>query len=99
MSRYFFHTEGNHLHTDEEGTDLPTLYAARAEAMQMAGEMLREGTLNDQVPDGVPWRLWVTEGPGAAGATVLSIHILVQSGPPETVRLAERSTARVFAGS
>jgi hypothetical protein len=47
----------------------------------------------------MPWRLWVTEGPGAVGATIVSIHILVQSEPPKTVRLADQSTARVFAGS
>jgi hypothetical protein len=45
MPRYFFHTEGDDPTTDEEGTDLTTLEAAHAEAMQMAGEMLREGAL------------------------------------------------------
>ena len=98
MSRYFFHTEGNHLHIDQDGTELPTFEAVRTDAMQMAGEMLREGTVSDQLPDGVPWRLWVTDGPGAAGATVVSIHILIENGAPQPLALPQRTMAHVVVG-
>lgn len=90
MPRYFFHSEGSQLKIDEEGTDLPALDAARLEAIQTAGEMLRDGAINAEAPDGLPWRLWVTEGPGAAGATLLSVHIFIQSKPPQAVPLTSR---------
>jgi hypothetical protein len=80
MSRYFFHTEGEHLNTDEERIDLPSVEATRAEAMQAAGEMLRDAGLRNQAWPDVPWRLWVTDGPGAAGATVVTVRVFLENG-------------------
>jgi hypothetical protein len=42
MAKYFFHSEdGQHI-PDEEGTDLPTLAAARIEAVRVMGDLLKE---------------------------------------------------------
>jgi hypothetical protein len=43
MAKYYFHfQEGGQLITDEEGTDLPNLLSARAEAIKAARELLTE---------------------------------------------------------
>jgi hypothetical protein len=43
MAKYYFHfQEGGKLVADEEGTDLPNLLSARAEALKAARELLSE---------------------------------------------------------
>lgn len=42
MPRYFFNTQNGRLFVDEEGTELPDLSAARAAAVRLAGEVLRD---------------------------------------------------------
>jgi hypothetical protein len=62
MSRYFFHTEdGRHI-PDIEGTDLPTLAAARVEAVRVLGELLKENP--DEVLSTGALRLTVTNDAG-----------------------------------
>jgi hypothetical protein len=90
MPRYFFHTEEKYISIDEEGTELPDLNAVRAEAIRTAGEMLRDAGLRsctDDPRNGEPWRLWITDGSRGAGKTRLSIHVLMQDGPPEGLQL------------
>ena len=86
----FFPYRGKYISFDEEGTELPDLNAVRAEAIRTAGEMLRDAGLRsctDDPRNSKPWRLWITDGPGGAGKTRLSIHVLVQDGPPEELQL------------
>jgi len=40
--RYFFHTEDGACFTDEDGTDLPTLEAAKASAVAVLTDVLRD---------------------------------------------------------
>ncbi|MBM6583801.1 hypothetical protein ILT44_26725 [Microvirga sp. BT689] len=42
MPQYFFHIFNGSAHPDTEGIDLPGLEEARREAIQTAGEILRE---------------------------------------------------------
>lgn len=42
MPRYFFHVQDGHDYPDLEGTELPDLAAARAEAVQFAGSLLAD---------------------------------------------------------
>lgn len=42
MPRYFFHTENGHHVTDDEGTELADLTAAKRMAQALMGEILRE---------------------------------------------------------
>jgi hypothetical protein len=43
MSRFYFHLrDGDQLVTDDEGTDLPDLFAARREAVLCARELVAE---------------------------------------------------------
>jgi hypothetical protein len=42
MPKFFFHTEDGRCFSDEDGTDLPDLDAAKAEALRLIGEVARE---------------------------------------------------------
>lgn len=42
MVRYYFHTEDGRVCPDEEGTELPSLVAARVEAVRVLGDILKE---------------------------------------------------------
>ena len=42
VPRFFFHTEDGRCFSDEDGTDLPDLEAAKAEALRLIGEVARE---------------------------------------------------------
>lgn len=42
MPRYFFHTEDGRRFPDKEGTDLPDIGAARAAAITVLSEVLRD---------------------------------------------------------
>ena len=70
MPRYFFNITDGETVIDEHGYEMENLAAARREAMVSAGEMLR-----DYQPswDGAVWEMWVTDRPGDAGATLLSL--------------------------
>jgi hypothetical protein len=66
MPRYYFHVEDHHTSLDREGVELPDIEAARQEALQAAGDMLRNGA-GTSVWDGKPFRMWVTDRPGGEG--------------------------------
>jgi hypothetical protein len=70
MPRYFFNITDGETVIDEHGYEMENLAAARHEAMVSAGEMLR-----DYRPSwtGAVWEMWVTDRPGDAGATLLSL--------------------------
>lgn len=42
MPRYFFHVIDGREIRDEEGTELPNIYVAQAEAICLCGEVLRD---------------------------------------------------------
>ncbi|MFC5068027.1 DUF6894 family protein [Flaviflagellibacter deserti] len=59
MPRYFFHVVDHSFTIDDEGTELRDIEAARAEAIQTAGEILRHSPRN--VWDGSEWQMHVTD--------------------------------------
>ena len=62
MARYFFHSEDGHRIPDEEGTELPTLAAARIEAVRVLGDLLKEDPEHLLATGGM--RLTVTDDVG-----------------------------------
>ena len=62
MARYFFHSEDGRPRTDDEGTELPSLAAARVEAVRVMGDILKEEP--DQVLATGSLRLTVTDKTG-----------------------------------
>ena len=42
MPRYFFHVYDGYSSLDQDGTELPDIYTAQAEAIRTSGEILRD---------------------------------------------------------
>jgi len=58
MPRYFFNVFDGADVIDEDGTDLPDMYVAQAQAIRMSGELLRE--MGVKYWDGTHWRMEVS---------------------------------------
>ena len=63
MPRYFFNVHDGTSLVDEDGTDLPDIYAAQSQAIRTSGEILRD--LGARFWDGVEWRVEVADERGA----------------------------------
>jgi Domain of unknown function (DUF6894) len=75
MTRYFFHLHDGVPSLDHEGIELLDFAAAREEAACASGELLRDRT-RFSFESGEPWRFWVTDGPGGAGKTLLTLQFI-----------------------
>ena len=74
MPRYFFHVHDSVDMIDQDGTEFPNREEARAEAVVVAGEMLRDvGGKFWNSPD---WRIWVTD---EAGQTVCALNFSAEN--------------------
>ena len=62
MPRYYFHVYDGQPSPDLEGTECADMYVAQAEAVRMAGEIMRD--LGAKFWDGSDWRLEVTDAEG-----------------------------------
>lgn len=70
MPVYFFHVDNGSLSPDQDGTELPDVEAARAEAVALAGALLRE-------LDGEFWahgRRWTMHVTDDQGRLLFSLH-------------------------
>ena len=76
MPRYFFHTRDGRTPPDAEGSELPSLEAARVEAVRAAGEQLKwhaETFWNEG-----EWSLEVTD---ETGLTLFTLYFLAVDAP------------------
>jgi hypothetical protein len=62
MPRYFFDIRDGKFMPDDCGTDLPSLQAARVQAVAVAGELLRDDP--EKFLDGDEWHIEVRDGDG-----------------------------------
>jgi hypothetical protein len=62
MPRYFFHVHDGSSTRDNEGTELPDIFAAQEEAILLSGELLRE--MGGKFWNGEEWSLEVTDEAG-----------------------------------
>lgn len=63
MRRYFFHVHDGYSSRDEDGTELPDIYTAQAEAIRLSGEILRD--MGAKFWSGTHWQLEVADERGA----------------------------------
>jgi hypothetical protein len=77
MPRYFFHIWDPEKLTDEDGTPLANREEARAHAITIAGELLRDA--GRKFWSGKEWRLLVTD---ETGANVWRVRFLVEDSGP-----------------
>jgi len=73
MPRYFFHVMDGRASIDAEGTDLPGLREARAQAIETAGQILRDN--GARFWDGTEWHMTVCD---VSGTTVFSLNFSAQ---------------------
>jgi hypothetical protein len=74
VPRYFFHVHDSVDMIDQDGTEFSNREEARAEAVVVAGEMLRDvGGRFWNSPD---WRIWVTD---EAGQTVCALNFSAEN--------------------
>lgn len=73
MPQYFFHIYNGSAHPDTEGTELSGLEEARQEAVQTAGEIIREGGIKSW--KNLDWHMEVVD---AAGQPVLWLRFSVE---------------------
>jgi hypothetical protein len=77
--RCFFHVSYGKMAWDSEGIELQDLAEARSAAVKLSGALLSD--LDDgRIWRGIPWRLWVTEGPNGTGNTVLALSFVADYG-------------------
>ena len=62
MPRFFFHVRDGYDEPDTDGTELPDIYTAQGQAIQMAGELLRE--MGAKFWDGTEWSMTVANERG-----------------------------------
>ena len=62
MPRYFFHVFDGYSAPDQEGSELPDVYTAQAEAIRLSGEILRE--MGAKFWSATEWRLEVCDEQG-----------------------------------
>ncbi|MGW1420003.1 DUF6894 family protein [Bradyrhizobium manausense] len=81
MPRYFFHISDSSS-LDDAGTELPDIAAAQAEAVQMSGQIIKQGSMGNLWKD-IPWEMKVTDGPLPHGRTLFVLRFAaLQSEPP-----------------
>ena len=77
MPRYYFHLEDGQSLLDDTGLHLRDLAAAQDEAVRASGNLLKGGP-NGTLWNGIPWRLWVTDGPNREGKTFFTLRFAAE---------------------
>lgn len=85
MPRYHFHLHDGVDRPDAEGTELAGIEAARAEALRLAGEIIRDAGVRADL--GEEWRVTVTDD---AGLTLFIMDFLVAESPATARRSPKR---------
>ena len=76
MPRYFFHCYDGYSTIDREGTELPDIYRAQAEAIRLSGELLRD--MGAKFWNGTRWTLEVTD---ERGEVLFALRFSAQENP------------------
>ena len=76
MPRYFFHVHDGASLPDQDGTELPDIYTAQAQAIRTSGEILRD--TGAKFWDGTAWRLEVAD---ARGQVLFVLHFSAEERP------------------
>jgi hypothetical protein len=74
MAPHYFHLKNGVTILDYDGIDLPDMTAVRVEAVRTVSHVLHEDNVA-HLWNGEPLRLWVTDGPGNTGRTLLAVNI------------------------
>jgi hypothetical protein len=76
MPRFFFHVHDGTSIRDDEGTDLPDMFAAQEEAIRLSGALL--GEMGGKFWNGTEWSLEVTDD---AGRLLFTLRFVAEKKP------------------
>jgi len=76
VPKYFFHVHDGTSTRDDEGTDLPDIFAAQEEAIRLSGALL--GEMGGKFWDGEAWSLEVTDD---TGRLLFTLRFSAEKGP------------------
>jgi hypothetical protein len=79
MPLFFFHVYDGRTALDDEGTELPDVYTAQAEAICMSGEILRD--MGAKFWDGTEWRMEVAD---ERSQILFALHFSAEERPALT---------------
>jgi hypothetical protein len=82
MALHYFHMLNGKLTTDLTGGDFADLAAVRREALRAARDMLNLGAI-DEIWQGEPWKILVTDSPTADSRTILTIEVIANCEPAQ----------------
>lgn len=85
MHRYFFNIIDGYSLIDRDGTELPDLATAKAEAIRTSGQVLRD--MGSKFWDGPQWRMEVADD---GGQILFTLHFHAQEGPDVRSSVLER---------
>ena len=97
MPRYFFHRTDGGFEPDIEGTQLPNLDAARAEAVRFAAGVVQDHP--DYVWEGRDFRIEVTDEGGMLLCTVVVLGIVAPAMRGSTSKDSAQDLTRTVARS
>lgn len=86
MPRYFFNVIDGYSLIDDEGTELPDIYAAQAAAIRTSGEILRD--MGAKFWNDTEWRLEVLD---EHGQILFVLHFSAEERIPTTLTSSEGS--------
>lgn len=79
MSLFYFNIRDGRTMLDEVGTELPSLAAAREQAISTSGQILKNGA-GPAMWAGEPWCMWVTDAPNGGGKTLFTLRFSAEAG-------------------
>lgn len=79
MPRYFFHVQDGYSSPDLDGSELPDIYTAQAQAIRMSGEILRD--MGAKFWDGTEWNMKVAD---EGGQVLFLLRFSAEEQPPLT---------------
>jgi hypothetical protein len=82
LHRFHFNVEDGLSTLDTDGVELPSIHAARIEAIRLTGEILRDNP--QEFWDRPAWQMFVTD---EAGLTLFSVQVLATDAPALQIQM------------
>lgn len=76
MPRYYFHVHDGHSVLDDVGLDLPDIFAARAAAIELSREILKQD-LMDPFLHRHSWHVEISDSPELGGQSLFALQFSI----------------------
>jgi hypothetical protein len=75
-NRFYFNVINSVTELDPDGTLLSSIAEARSQALRLLGGMLRDADSTFPWGGGVPWKVWVSDGPRGSGRVLFTLQVV-----------------------